>query len=159
LPRSSHSALAAGYQYVLDTRGRTLVPLAEELAAFERVRLLSATRFGDAVRLEVSVGPAAARRWLLPPLTLQELVENAIKHTRFDGDAPLTVRVALGGDVLVVENVLRPRLVETPSTRVGLANLDERTRLAVGRRVAWSVEQGRFVWADTGRDVAWRSRS
>jgi hypothetical protein len=137
-------ALGATYRYVVTTRGRPLVPLAEELAALERQRVLADIRFGDAVRLVDLVDRLEAREWVLPPLTLQELFENAIKHNAFDRSAPLEVRVERRDRDLVVSNRVRPRPVHAPSTRVGLASLDERIRLAVGRSVAWGATAGRF---------------
>jgi two-component system, LytTR family, sensor kinase len=138
-------ALAATYQYVVDTRGRALVSLAEELAALERQRLLAEIRFGDSVRLDDVVDRAGARHWRLPPLVLQELFENAVKHNAFDRESPLDVRVERQESDLVVSNRLRPRPTLRPSTRVGLRNLDERMRLAVGRPVRWGAAGERFV--------------
>jgi hypothetical protein len=138
-------ALAATYRYVVDTRGQALVPLAEELAALERQRALAEIRFGDSVRLHDAVDRTEARRWTLPPLVLQELFENAVKHNAFDRQSPLDVRVECVGSDLVVSNRLRPRPTPGASTRVGLNNLDERMRLAVGRAVRWGTEGDRFV--------------
>jgi two-component sensor histidine kinase len=138
-------ALAASYRYVVDTRGRTLVTLAEELAALERQRALAEIRFTDSVRLENMVDPVEARQWSLPPLVLQELFENALKHNAFDRQSPLDVRVECEGSDLVISNRLRPRTAPVPSTRLGLRNLDERMRLAVGRPLRWDTPGDRFV--------------
>jgi LytS/YehU family sensor histidine kinase len=138
-------ALAATYRYLVDTRGRSLVPLADELAALRRQQVLAGIRFGEAVRLDDGVDPADGRRWSLPPLVLQELFENALKHNAFDRQAPLDVRVERDGSDLLVSNPLVPRPVSVQSSRMGLANLEERLRLAVGRSVRWSAAGGRFV--------------
>jgi hypothetical protein len=138
-------ALAATYRYLVDTRGCPLVPLADELAALRRQQVLADIRFGEAVRLDDSVDPVDARRWSLPPLVLQELFENAIKHNAFDRQAPLDIRVERDGNDLLVSNPLVPRPVPAQSTRMGLANLDERLRLAVGRSMRWGTSGSRFV--------------
>jgi len=138
-------ALAASYQYVVDTRGRALVPLADELAALERQRVLAEIRFGDSVRLDVVIDRAGARHWRLPPLVLQELFENAVKHNAFDRQSPLDVRVEREGSDLAVSNRLHPRAGLKASTKRGLRNLDERMRLAVGRPVRWGTVGDRFV--------------
>jgi hypothetical protein len=138
-------ALAATYRYIVDTRGRPLVSLSEELAALERQRALAEIRFGDSVGLHDAVDAAEARRWSLPPLVLQELFENAVKHNAFDRQSPLEVRVEFEGSDLIVSNRLRPRPLPGASTRVGLQNLDERMRLAVGRPVRWGPVGERFV--------------
>jgi hypothetical protein len=138
-------ALAASYRYIMDTRGRALVPLAEELAALERQRALAEIRFADSVRLEDQVDRAEARQWSLPPLVLQELFENAVKHNAFDRHSPLEVRVECDGSDLIVSNRLRPRPAPVPSTGIGLRNLEERMRLAVGRPPRWGARGDRFV--------------
>jgi LytS/YehU family sensor histidine kinase len=138
-------ALAATYRYLVDTRGCPLVPLADELAALRRQQVLADIRFGEAVRLDDSVDPGDARHWSLPPFVLQELFENAIKHNAFDRMSPLEVRVEREGSDLLISNPLVPRPVSAQSTRMGLANLEERLRLAIGRSMRWSAMGGRFV--------------
>ena len=138
-------ALAATYRYVVDTRGRSLVPLVDELAALERQHVLADIRFGDAVRLVDVVDHAGARGWSLPPLTLQELFENAIKHNAFDRSSPLEVRIERQENDLVMSNRVRPRPVLGQSTRLGLDNLEERMRLTVGRSVSWGTAGDRFI--------------
>ena len=138
-------ALAATYRYVVDTRSRTLVPLVEELAALERQRDLAEIRFADSVRLDDLVDRVEARRWRLPPLALQELFENALKHNAFDRQSPLDVRVECEDGDLIVSNRLRQRPGPVHSTGLGLRNLDERMRLAVGRPLRWSAQGDRFV--------------
>ena len=90
------------------------------------------------------VDPVEARQWSLPPLVLQELFENALKHNAFDRQSPLDVRVECEGSDLVISNRLRPPAAPVPSTRLG-RNLDERMRLAVGRPLRWDTPGDRFV--------------
>lgn len=136
-------ALAASYRYVLDTRQRRFVRLEEELRSLMRFRTLASLRFGPAVRLDVAVSADAAQEWQLPPLSLQELLENALKHNWFDAAHPLDLRVRQDGAFLVVSNVLRPRPAAN-STGVGLANLDNLVRLSTGRGLERRVDGERF---------------
>lgn len=138
-------ALAGHYRHVLDTRDRALVPLAEELDALERFRPLVDIRFGGAVRVDVLVGPREARAWRVPPLSVQELLENAIKHNDVQGATPLEVRLECLGDELVVSNRVVPTTDARVSTRRGLANLSQRLELTVGRPASWGREGDRFV--------------
>ena len=138
-------ALAATYRYVVDTRGHALVPLVEELTALERQRVLAEIRFADAVRLDDAVDRTEARHWNLPPLVLQELFENAVKHNAFDRHSPLDVRIECEMDDLIVSNRFRARPAPVPSTGLGLRNLDERMRLVVGRPLRWGIAGDRFV--------------
>jgi len=137
--------LSATYQYVLDCRGRSLVRLEEELGALERHRALAAIRYGGDVRLDVQVQRADADRLLLPPVSLPELFQNALKHNTVAADRPLNIRVRLEEETLVVENSLRPGLTQVRSTRIGLTNMRERFRMATNRTMVWGVERDRFV--------------
>src|SRR6476619_3057350 len=137
--------LSATYQYVLDRRGRTLVPLSEELEALERHRALAEIRYGGDVRLDVQVPPTDAERLLLPPVSLAELFQNALKHNTVASDRPLRIHVRLEGQTLIVENNLRPGPTRARPTGIGLTNLRERFRIATGRTIVWGVDQDRFI--------------
>jgi hypothetical protein len=137
--------LSATYQYVLDCRGRALVRLAEELEALQRHRALAEIRYGGNVRLDVHVQSADADRLLLPPVSLAELFQNALKHNTVASDRPLHIHVRVEDEALVVENTLRPGPPELRSTRVGLTNMAERFRIATNRVMVWGVERDRFI--------------
>jgi hypothetical protein len=137
--------LSATYRYVLECRGRTLVPLADELDALDRHRALADIRYAGRVRLEVQVPAADARRLLLPPVSLAELFQNALKHNTVVDDEPLHIGVRVEDTTLVFENALRCRPDAARSTGIGLSNLAERFRIATGRPVTWGVEADRFI--------------
>lgn len=137
--------LSATYRYVLECRGRTLVSVADELQALERYRALADVRYGGGVCLDVEVASADAGRLFLPPVSIAELFQNALKHNVVAPDVPLYMRVRLEGATLVVENDLRPGRTASRSTGVGLPNLRERFRIATGRPAEWAAEDGRFV--------------
>jgi Histidine kinase len=139
-------ALSGAYRYVLNARGRPLVPLAEELEALRRHHLLANIRYRGAIVLSVDVPAEVARSLGLPPVTLPELLQNAMKHNQLSPDNPLLVDIRLDGTTLVASNELRPPAggAAVPSTGVGLANLAERIRLATGHHVEWRTTDGRF---------------
>lgn len=138
-------ALTDTYRYMLASRNGRLVSLLDELRALERHHLLAATRYGGLARIEIVVDESAARHLYLPPVSLGELLQNALKHNEVTRAHPLVLHVSLSGDVLVVANTARPRARHVASTGVGLSNLAERVRLFEGRTVGWGVEDGRFV--------------
>lgn len=138
--------LADVYRYVLDSRQRDLVPLAEELAFVRRYHRLLALRFGDAVRLDVDAAVAATDA-RIAPLALQTLLENAVKHNEASAAQPLTVELRIAGDRAVVANARRPRRSALPSSGLGLANLDERCRLLTGRGLERADDGARFAVA------------
>lgn len=141
--REFSDTLAEIYRYVLDSRQRDLVPLDEELAFLRHYHRLLALRFGAAMPLELD--PALqTSKWLLPPLALQTLLENAIKHNEASAAQPLRVSFALDGDRVRARNALQPRRSALPSSGLGLANLDERCRLLAGRALERRSEGGVF---------------
>lgn len=130
--------LAEVYRYVLASRERDLVPLADELAFVRAYHRLLALRFGDAVRLDLGqtlgdAGGSARPAALVPPLALQTLLENAVKHNRIGDGHPLTVSIRREDGWLRVSNAVQPRSSMRTTSGLGLRNLDERCRQLTGR--------------------------
>ena len=92
------------------------------------------TRYGQGICLDVSVNEADLYK-LLPPLTLQMLVENAVKHNVIHADKPLTIEIksAPGGQLLVRNNLQR-KTTRVLSNQVGLSNIRAKYRLLTGQR-------------------------
>lgn len=137
--------LAEVYRFVLDSRQRDLVPLADELAFLRRYHRLLELRFGQAMPLlGADAVDAVASGWLIPPMALQGLLENAVKHNQASAGEPLPVGLRLGEGVVTMSNPVRPRRSAMPSAGVGLANLDERCRLLTGRPLVLARGGERF---------------
>lgn len=145
LARTCCDTLAEIYRYVLASRERDLVPLADELDFLQQYQRLLAARFGPAVQLVIDDGvTAAGTAWRVPPLALQTLLENAVKHNRTARDDPLQLRLGRQGDRLLAVNRRRPRSSALPGSGRGLANLDERCRLLTGRPLVVRATDTRF---------------
>jgi len=138
--------LAEVYRYVLASRGRQLVSLQEELDFVANYYALLALRFGSAIELVVEPAEAAADAGSrIPPLALQTLLENAVKHNRLDPAFPLGMRLSQRGGSVRFAHEQRPRSSTRPGAGVGLANLDERCRLLTGRGLAIERGGGEFA--------------
>ena len=141
--------LADVYRYVLLAQGRPTVPLAEEMAFIDTYLALHKTRFRANLQVEIDVPPAAlARR--VAPLSVQLLVENALKHNEASRQHPLHLRITAAADAsdfLLVENDLRPRTAGlAPGTGTGLANVRRRYELlGVAHPVEIQKTAGKFV--------------
>ncbi|MFV8752726.1 sensor histidine kinase [Nannocystaceae bacterium ST9] len=129
--RAFNDTLARVYRYILAQRDRDLVGLADELAFVRDYVFLLRLRFGEALELVVDDPERLAERRLIIPVSLQILVENAVKHTIFDAARPLVVRLELRDRAASVTNPRRPKPLPT-TTGLGLANLAERYRLVAG---------------------------
>lgn len=115
--------LASVYRYVLQTNEQPLTTLDNELHFIRAYFNLLQMRFGRSVELEVTVDERLYG-FLLPPLTLQLLVENAVKHNVALPTRPLIVRVYTdNANNLFVVNSLRKKPNAIPSNRTGLANI------------------------------------
>jgi len=141
--------LSGVYRYVLDSQSQELVPLSEELAFAEAYVYLQKTRLGDALDFQLTTSPAHQLINLhLPPLALQLLLENALKHnTAFQAD-PLRLRVAVdeAAGTLTVRNTLRPRHLSADETSGrGLANLRARYGFLTSQPVQAGPVAGEFV--------------
>ena len=141
--------LSQVYRYVLDSSNQELVPLADEVAFAESYLYLQKTRLGDALTVVLDLPPAAALApYYVPPLALQMLLENVIKHnTAFQTD-PLHLRVSIddGAQILTVRNTLRPRrLAPDESSGLGLKNLAARYAFLTDKPLAVGEKAGEFV--------------
>jgi len=115
-------SLSKTYRYILKSSERETVPLVEELKFGETFVKLQKTRFGEGLQVNFKVSEADFHRKIVP-VTLQNLIENAIKHNIIDEDEPLVVDVTVeDGYVVVCNNLQRKKFVETSNKR-GLANL------------------------------------
>ncbi|WP_460504016.1 sensor histidine kinase, partial [Hymenobacter agri] len=102
--------LSQVYRYVLDSESQELVPLADELKFAESYLYLQKTRLGDALVVEMDLPPAAVAPYYVPPLALQLLLENVLKHNAAYQADPLRLRVTLDATAhtLTVRNTRRP---------------------------------------------------
>ncbi len=121
--------LSSVYRYLLRANEADLTPLRTELHFIESYFHLLKTRHGEGIRLETAVSDAFADS-PLPPLTLQLLVENAVKHNVILPEEPLTVRIrTTPARQLVVENTLQRKRLRVESNGVGLSNIAVKYRL------------------------------
>ncbi|MBI2688223.1 MAG: hypothetical protein HYX27_18115 [Acidobacteria bacterium] len=80
----------------------------------------------------------------LPPISLQILLENAVKHNEFSRERPLETTLRFDAAGIAMENEICPRRQARPSSKVGLQNLNERCRLILGRDIEVTPGPGRF---------------
>jgi hypothetical protein len=142
--------LADVYRYVLLSRERPTVPLAEEMAFVQTYVALQKVRFRENVLVSYDLPPAALARHVAP-LSVQLLVENALKHNEASQARPLRLHLAAdaSGTALRVENTWQPRPAGlAPSTGTGLANVRQRYAL-LGASQPVAVEQAAGIFAVT----------
>jgi two-component system, LytTR family, sensor kinase len=114
--------LSSVYRYLLQQNNRDLCPLSDELQFINAYFHLLKTRHGDGIFMETNVETQYLKH-LIPPLTLQLLFENAIKHNIISASQPLTIRLYTRDGSLYVENNLQKKRVGVQSNQIGLQNI------------------------------------
>lgn len=117
--------LASIFQYVTEHKNRELVPLKDEIDFINAFYYLLKIRFRESLHMELNI-TAMNLEDLIPPLTLQLLVENAIKHNIVSKADPLTIRIRVENKKLLVSNNLQIRNRTEKSTGVGLSSIIRR---------------------------------
>jgi two-component system LytT family sensor kinase len=117
--------LSKVYRYVLEQRNKDLVPIEEELKFAKTYMELLGMRFEDAVKFNIpdSISNDALK---IVPLSLQLLLENAVKHNVVSSSKPLTINIYEEGNYLIIENNINPKEAIGKSTKVGLQNIADR---------------------------------
>lgn len=114
--------LSRVYRYVLQNKDRTTVPLDVELDFIKNYIFLVETRFQKSMKIKVEV-PTEYTDKMIVPVTLQVLIENAIKHNVANEQHPLCIEVNISGEYLTVKNNFQPRNKVETSNGQGLENL------------------------------------
>ncbi len=135
--------LSEVYRYVLDRQEEELVPLAEELEFVESVVFLQKIRFGE--NLKVCMDVPQVNEYVVPPVALQMLLENAIKHNVITAEKPLHIQLKIEGDNLIVSNTLQPKTVMKDSLGIGLENIRRRYGFLTDRPVEVSQTETAFI--------------
>lgn len=133
--RQFNDNLADVYRYILQNKVRGLVILKEEVEFLQNYFSLLQIRFDKAIQLNGNFSSPLTEQYLIPPISLQILVENAIKHNEFTESAPLIITITLQDESLTVHNTVRKKTLRKASSKIGLHNLVERYRLTTNKEV------------------------
>jgi hypothetical protein len=131
------------YRNLVQFRDKELITLNEEIGLAKAYFEIQKKRFGPNLILNIH---AEERRlaWHVPPMVVQILLENAIKHNAVSAQSPLTIDVYTQENRLVVKNTLNPKKTIEPSTGTGLHNVKNRYQLLT--RDSVQVEQDKYFF-------------
>lgn len=113
------------YRYVLEVTDLMVVELKVEIDFIVQFIYLHQIRYGENLKINININNNHSSCYILP-LSLQLIVENAIKHNEISSDNPLTINMYIQNNSLVVSNNLQLKKNITQSTGIGLKNLIER---------------------------------
>jgi two-component system, LytTR family, sensor kinase len=138
------SNISTVYRYLLQVKENNLVTLEQELTFVRAYVYILSERFEDALNLRFNITAEATKK-MLPPLALQMLIENAIKHNVVSTTRPLEIQIFDTDGALVVKNNLQPRISYEESNGQGLYNISERYKLIANTDVVIRKDQEHFV--------------
>lgn len=122
------------YRYLLVNSKKKLIPLSEELKFLDAYLFLIRNRMGGGSIFRINI-ESSRLDLLIPPVTLQLFIENAIKHNRTEVENPLVIDIYSNDeDELVVSNTLLPLIKRPVSTGIGLENIMSRYALLGDRK-------------------------
>jgi LytS/YehU family sensor histidine kinase len=127
--------LSSVYRYILQNKDKELVSLQTELDFAKAYIFMLKIRFGENFQVNIQI-PDKYLQNAIPPLTLQMLIENAIKHNIVSTEKPLILEMYVEkGDVLLVRNNFQKKKVGEQSTHLGLANIKNRYKYLTDKHV------------------------
>lgn len=128
-----NESLSDVYRYILMNKEKELVTLKEELEFANNYFVLIQIRFGLGVKFQTHYKEQDLDR-LVAPISLQLLLENAVKHNEFTTQSPLNISLSVNSDWVEVSNNLQLKRAKN-SAKIGLRNLRERYQLITGRQI------------------------
>jgi sensor histidine kinase YesM len=133
--RLFNDTLARVYRYILVKKEKDLVLLKEEIEFASNYFYLLKIRYQTGLKMTIELDDIVTENYMLPPLSVQILIENAIKHNHFTEKLPLDIKVCVIRDKVTVTNNRNIKQFEIQSSQIGLKNLAERYILITGSRI------------------------
>jgi ligand-binding sensor domain-containing protein len=122
------------FRIVLEQRNKDIITVTEELELVMHYLFLQQKRFGENMLFECILSDST-KKSAVPPLTLQLLVENAIKHNVISRSKPLTISITEEDGFILVKNNIQPKLTKEPSTGIGLENIRNRYHILFNKEI------------------------
>ena len=133
------------YRYLLRNNEQELTTLSTELKFAGSYFHMLKTRYGNGIIMEVNIDKSC-EEYLLPPLTLQMLLENAVKHNVILKEEPLVISIQTDTyDNLIVRNTLYKKKLMVQSNQVGLANISTKYRLLNQPDIIINENENEFI--------------
>lgn len=134
------------FRYILNGNWQELAILEEEIQFLDAYRYLLTIKYEDRLTFEIDIDQAAQKRFKLPTLSIQPLVENITKHNTISDEYPIKIKVYIReNNTLIIENQYQPKPASSNNTGIGLNNLSKRYRLLTGNDIRFYVEDELFT--------------
>ena len=137
--------LSKSYRYILEHKDHYLVSLRTELDFINAYSFLLKIRFENKFDIYYHLTDVELDKYKIAPMTLQLLIENAVKHNKMSSKEPLIVEVSVQDQILIVSNKLQVRSDFGRSTGIGLENIKNRYALLTDIPVWAGIIEQNFV--------------
>lgn len=127
--------LSEFFRSIVAYRDKNLIPLAEEINLLNNYFYLQKKRYGQHLVMNIDLKENEMAGVEIPPLTLQLLAENAIKHNAISKESTLEIKLYREGDMLIMQNNINPKMIAERSSALGLQNITNRFRLLTHEKV------------------------
>lgn len=127
-------------RYTLQGNEVQSVPLREEMDFVSAYIFLLKMRYEDNLLFDIRIDPTV-EEYALPPMSVQMLIENAVKHNEISDRRPLSIRISTESGDLSVSNPIQQKRTATAGTGIGLANLAKRYQLLFHRDIAITEDE------------------
>lgn len=139
--------LSEVYRYNLVRNDEVLVTLEEEMKMIRSYFYLQKIRFGNSIQLDTNMD-YHKNNYLIPPMTVELLVENAIKHNIITKEKPLHIKISLQHDEIIISNNYNPKtksILTNNSLGIGLNNLKNQYKLLNSKIPSFKIEEGFYI--------------
>ena len=134
--------LSEVYRYVLEYKDKELVDISTELKFIESFLYLHKIRFGDNLVIDIKI---REHDFYIVPLSIQILVENAVKHNIISANKPLTIEMYCEESYLVVTNNLQKKKIIESKDKIGLENIKSRYGMLSDKKVIIEKSDNKFI--------------
>ena len=132
------------YRYVLDVKEQVVVPVEKELEFARSYFYLHKIQFEEKIKLDIEINPDILNCFI-PPLSLQILLENALKHNVVSDNNPLIIVLENREDSLIITNTYQPKINNIKSTGMGLKHLKQRYELISDKIPIFCIKEDKFI--------------
>ena len=138
--------LSEFFRNIVNYRDKDVISLGEELQLMNTYFYLQQKRYGNSLVLKIDISEQLKKDCFVPPLTLQLLVENAIKHNAVSKESILSIHLYTENDSrLLISNNINPKISPEKGTGMGLQNIINRYNILSENSVLVNNENGHFT--------------
>ena len=136
--------LSEVYRYILESGDGNLTALHDEMSFSQSYLHIQSERFGENLKVDWDIDARHLNTQVVP-MSIQLLLENAIKHNVISKSKPLAIKILSDENYLVVKNKIQLKSTQLPSTHIGLKNIDKRYQLISGQNIIVDNDGSHFA--------------